>query len=134
MRLLLIRDTMKPGVTLGRLYASVVYTLEDEDRQLEKFPGAKIVGQTAIPRGDYPVTMEFASHFQRTLPYLHDVPNFTGIFIHAGNIPADTAGCLLVGTDRQGDAIVDSITALDAVVAIVTAAIARGEPVILEVR
>jgi hypothetical protein len=72
------------------------YTLEDTDRKLEE-GGEKVAGQTCIPRGRYRITLTMSNRFKRILPLLNDVPQFSEIRIHAGNTPADTEGCIIVG-------------------------------------
>ena len=96
MNLYVYRDTLKPGVTLGKLYIDGVYfceTLEDEMRT-----GPKVKGATAIPCGTYAVRLTMSPRFDRVMPLVANVPGFTGIRIHAGNDADDTEGCLLVGT------------------------------------
>ena len=57
----------------------------------------KIAGKTAIPTGRYKVVMSYSSTYKRRMPYLLNVPHFTGIMIHTGNTADDTRGCILVG-------------------------------------
>ena len=57
----------------------------------------KIAGKTAIPTGRYRVVMSYSKTYKRRMPYLLNVPHFTGIMIHTGNSPDDTRGCILVG-------------------------------------
>lgn len=83
------------------------YTLEDPVRT-----GPKIPGKTAIPIGRYEVTITHSQRFDRPLPLLLDVPDFSGIRIHAGNTAADTSGCILVGISRGPDAVLESLSAL----------------------
>lgn len=112
MELFLTRYDLTPARTLGMLAIGGVfqcYTLEDAVRE-----GPKVPGQTAIPYGRYQVVLTMSQRFGHVLPLLLDVPNFTGIRIHAGNTAADTEGCILVGTEREGDAILHSRVALDA--------------------
>ena len=92
--------------TIGRLYINGEYqcdTLEDPVRD-----GPKIPGETAIAEGTYKVTLAYSPHFKRYLPLLHDVPDFTGILIHAGNTPKDTRGCILVGENKVKGQVVNS--------------------------
>ena len=39
------------------------------------------------------------------VPLLQNVPGFTGIEIHIGNLPKDTKGCTVVGMTRNTDAV-----------------------------
>ena len=57
----------------------------------------KIAGKTAIPTGRYRVVMSYSKTYKRRMPFLQNVPHFTGIMIHTGNSPEDTRGCILVG-------------------------------------
>ncbi len=58
----------------------------------------------AIPAGFYPVTLTMSPRFGEVLPLIGNVVGRTGIRIHAGNYPRDTAGCILVGVADIGDA------------------------------
>ena len=85
MELTLTRTTKRKGCTLGVLVVDgkeMCDTMEPTWRDLKK--ERKVKGCTAIPEG-------------RWLPLLLNVPFFEGIRIHAGNLPADTEGCILVG-------------------------------------
>ncbi len=75
-------------------------------------PGEKIPGETAIPFGIYDVILSYSLRFKQELPLLKNVPNFEGVRIHAGNTIKDTEGCILVGTDYAGDALLESRKAL----------------------
>lgn len=98
MRLTLERIQSDPDVTIGRLLVDGqwdCWTLEDPVRERYGAPvGAwKIPGQTAIPRGLYPLAITWSPRFTRDLPLLQYVPGFTGVRIHPGNTPRDTEGC-----------------------------------------
>lgn len=84
--------------TIGKLYIEESYycdTLEDTVRK-----GEKIKGKTAIPAGTYKVKKTFSSRFQKKLPEILNVPNFSGVRIHAGNTAEDTEGCILLGLNK----------------------------------
>ena len=91
--------------TIGELYIDgkfECYTLEDVERD------KKIDGKTAIPKGTYKVIINHSNRFNRLLPLLLDVPNYTGVRIHSGNTAQDTEGCILVGKKRGIDVLYDS--------------------------
>ena len=97
-RLTLTRTSRQEGYTTGVLHEGgtiLCYTLEPPWRDLahEK----KVMGKTAIPEGTYRVRMAPSRKFHRMMPYLMEVPNFTGVMIHPGNSVEDTEGCILVG-------------------------------------
>lgn len=95
----LTRDKKLPHDTTGQLRDErgnlLCLILEDVVRD-----GPKVYGKTAIPPGRYRVVFTYSNRFQRELPLLMQVPNFTGILIHSGNSAKDTEGCLLPGLAR----------------------------------
>lgn len=114
--------------TIGRLYLDGKYfcdTLEDKVRKLPaqcpstpkgincKCP-EKVYGKTAIPEGEYKVTMEYSPRFKRVLPRLRDVPHFIGILIHPGNDESNTEGCILVGKNKVKGKVLESRATSDA--------------------
>ena len=127
-------------MTFGKLFADgqfLVYTLEDEVREVQGQPVAswKIKGQTAIPSGEYRITLEHSPRFGPNTLTVHDVPGFVGVRIHAGNTVADTEGCPLLGMAVNAHGIVGgtSSPAVKLVKQLVGAAIARGELVLMDV-
>ena len=64
-----------------------------------------------IPAGTYELKVTWSPAFKRWLPLLMAVPGRSGIRIHAGNIPYDTKGCILVGW-RYGSELMRSIETL----------------------
>jgi hypothetical protein len=108
----LLRTELQPTCTIGVLSidgAFECFTLEDRVRE-----GPKIAGETAIPAGRYAVKMRWSNRFAMALPHLQDVPGFASILIHAGNTDKDTAGCVLVGQQHEGDHLLRSRAALEA--------------------
>lgn len=131
MILTLQRKPSYNGTTLGVLLVDGVRfaeTLEDQVR-----PDGKIFGETAIPAGRYPVTITKSRRFDKMLPLVENVPGFSGIRIHSGNTTDDTEGCILVGQYHVGAALANSRIAMEALMAKLAPAIARGEDVTLTV-
>ena len=109
----------------------------------------KIAGKTAIPTGRYRVVMSYSKTYKRRMPFLQNVPHFTGIMIHTGNSADDTRGCILVGKavrpqkpeeeSLTGKATVigrltDSRVTFNRLYEIIKEAMKKGESVVVEVR
>ena len=77
------------------------FTLEDVARPT----GVKVPNATAIPPGEYDVTIDYSDKFKKLMPHILYVPNFEGIRIHPGNTSEDTSGCVLVGLEKGEDRI-----------------------------
>lgn len=110
MKLTLRRKFGIDDATIGELLIDGMfecYTLEDVERE------EKIAGVTAIPAGEYPVRLTWSPAFGRNLPLICDVKGFSGVRIHAGNTPAHTEGCVLVGQSFNGPALRNSKVAFD---------------------
>lgn len=92
--------------TIGDLYIGENYechTLEDTCRYHEK-----ITGKTAIPEGRYEIIINWSNRFKREMPLLLNVPDFSGVRIHQGNIDKNTDGCILVGRTQSVNFIGES--------------------------
>ena len=139
---ILNRDTYRGGTTLGTLTfpdGYVCQTLEDIVRGW----GIKDGGTTAIPVGEYRMTVSVSQRFKREMVMVYNQPNkfelkangieFKGIRIHGGNTNADTWGCIIVARRR-----VDNHTIQGSEESRVTAAVkdyeSKGFDVILTVR
>lgn len=138
MKLVLIRDQADPDGTFGKLYVNGLFqchTLEDVDRRLEN-GGKKVAGETAIPRGTYKVIIDMSTRFKKLMMHVLEVPQFSGIRLHAGNTTADTEGCILLGNGRNttADTLLDSRTAVSKLFEAVNTALGKGEEVTLEVK
>lgn len=100
MKLELKRFEFGDTFTIGKFYIDGIYhcySLEDKVRE-----GKKVNGQTAIPNGTYDVIVDVSTRFGKSLPHILNVPNFTGVRIHAGNTSKDTEGCILLGHTWAG--------------------------------
>lgn len=118
MELLLDRKYCKEKYTVGQLFIDGVFfsnTLEDKVRDINKngkFDNGeyKVYAETAIPYGEYEITLDVVSpkfskyQFYKEvcngkLPRLLNVPHFEGILIHCGSTANNSAGCILVGNN-----------------------------------
>ncbi len=118
MKIVVIRDTFGSNYTTSQVFVDGVkecVALEDKVREVEgqSVYQWKIAAETAMPRGVYKVIIDHSNRFDRDLPLLINVPGFDGVRIHPGNTDKDTHGCLLVGTERNGDFISESRKAFD---------------------
>lgn len=127
-------------MTFGELLADgqfICYTLEDEVREVEGQSVAtwKIKGETAIPAGEYRITLEHSPRFGPNTLTVHDVPGFVGVRIHAGNTVADTEGCPLLGMAVNAQGIVGGTSgpAVKLVKQLVGDALSRGDLVLMDV-
>lgn len=117
MKIDLWRKYRKDGYTIGKLKINgkdICDTLEDTDRSLEQgmteadIKNRKIYGKTAIPVGEYRVTMSYSNRFKKVMPLLLDVKGFSGIRIHSGNTADDTEGCILCGKNTEKGKVTNS--------------------------
>lgn len=110
MEIKLYRDIAEKEFTMGKLSINGIsygYTCEDEKRM------TKVKGETAIPAGRYRVIYRevdsdmtrrykkrFAPWFKWHL-WVTNVPGFNYIYLHVGNTPEDSDGCILIGAHRD---------------------------------
>lgn len=135
MKLLLERRFKGDAYTVGTLYVNgkrFCDTLEDRVRDLAGGE-VKVPGETAIPEGVYKVIVNRSPKFGRELPRLLDVPMFEGVLIHRGNTAADSAGCILVGENKEKGKVINSTPYEERLVALCKAAQSRGETIEIEV-
>ena len=132
MNLTLLRRHFTEKATEGDLHLGdtfICHTIEDRTRDGDIFQ-TKVKCETAIPYGKYRVVLEDSPRFGPDTLTLLAVPNFEKIRIHAGNTPADTEGCILVGLlrTRTDDAFIgQSKVALLTLRNAVVPRIAKGE-------
>ena len=120
MKIVIKREVYRETYTIGKLYIDndfFCWTLEDKDRGLtqnmsvEQIKSMKVPGETAIPSGEYQVTLDVVSPkfskyrfymdaCQGRLPRLLNVKGFEGVLIHCaeGSKGAELLqGCIGVG-------------------------------------
>ena len=135
MNIELNRITRKLSYTIGRLFVDGKYfcdTLEDRCRDLDK--EKKVMNETAIPEGIYEVIVNVSAKFRRKLPLLLDVPHFSGIRIHRGNMDKDTSGCILVGENKQQGRVINSTGYELKLTEMIEKAMLSGEKIVIQVR
>lgn len=103
MRLELIRKFEQRQGTIGELRVlndndQVIFVCNTLEHLIRE---KKIKGITAIAAGTYKVKYSMSAKYKKQMPYLLDVPEFTGIMIHTGNTLDDTEGCILVGNHTK---------------------------------
>lgn len=141
MKLELKRDVFANDFTLGTLLANgkhLGFTCEDTDRKLEDDKdgdgnaideGEKVYSKTAIPRGRYRVALSFSHKFQKVLPEVLGVPQFSGIRIHGGNTADNSLGCPLLGASRTANGVANCKAVNDRLIALIQEAEDNGEEV-----
>ena len=140
MKLVIERKWCNPDCTIGLMTVNGMneyFTLEDQIRP-DPNPEtpvneAKVMHETAIPKGSYNVLITKSKRFGYETPILENVPGFEGIRIHRGNTAADSSGCILVGRHKGPNWVSESRAAFNDIYRDIKAAIDRGEQVILEI-
>lgn len=149
MEIVVERRWKKATYTIGNLYVNgqrfsdghnYCNTLEDADSGLRQDMSTQTLllmkkpGVTAIPTGKYKVTITYSPKFKRELPLVNDVPAFSGIRIHPGNLAADTDGCLLIGRNTANGMVSNSRYWFNLLYAQIEKALAKGEGVTLTIK
>ena len=153
MEITLHRKYPKDSYTIGNLYIDGKWfcnTIEDKDRGLyqgmdkETISQIKVYAETAIPYGRYRVTLNVQSPKFKTykkyefckgyLPRLLNVPGFDGILIHIGNKATKSAGCILVGVNREKGKVLDSEKTFKALYQILDEANKKGEQIWINIQ
>lgn len=151
MNLILTRFSDNGKSTLGLLHHKetgkfIGYTLEDEFREV------KVKGETRIPSGYYelkirkedtPLTIKHRTDYGSWFKYhieVTGVPNFTGIYLHAGNNDTHSDGCLLIGHTQNnhntipGNPLVSSVSGTKSVYELVYPQLEAGHKVFIQIR
>ena len=152
MKLLLNRMYKCSTYTIGKLFINDEYfcdTCEDKDRGLnsnmsiDEIGKIKIPSETAIPTGIYEISMNIQSQKFKTykqyqfcngyLPRLLNIPCFDGILIHIGNTSSSSAGCILVGENKEKGQVINSTATFKKLYPILKEAFDRGEKIEIEI-
>ena len=136
LQLTIIRKTNKPDRTIGQLFANgrqICDTIEDTDRGLHQGMSAmeikrkKVANQTAIPIGSYRLTVTPSTTYGRNLIEVKDVLGFSGVKVHAKDIPACRHGCIVPCQINDDGEITNSTHFEELLTSMVSAARASGE-------
>lgn len=132
-KITLRRKVITDKSTIGELdvFGYNVITLEDTKRQ------HKVWGETRIPAGTYKLQLRAAGGMHERykakygskhhgMLHLKEVPFFEWVYIHIGNTPEDTEGCILVGKQAGEDQIYSSRDAYWAIYPSIQEAIQDG--------
>lgn len=151
LRLLLQRLSDNDHTTIGFIIRKEThnllgFTCEDTHRDV------KVKGETRIPAGTYelkirkedtPLTIKHRTYYGAWFKYhieITAIPNFTGVYFHAGNDEGDTAGCVLVGNTLnnhkaiQGKPLNSSIDGTRRFYAVVYPHLEAGGKAFIEIR
>lgn len=114
MKIEIERDNFTSESTSGRLFVNGIeecFSLEPPDRDVKP---------RCIPVGEYRVEIDktpphLAERFPEygLMPHVLNVEGFDGIYIHPGNFPRDTLGCVLPGRPRGKDYVAHSCTVFE---------------------
>lgn len=152
MELLLDRKYCKEKYTVGRLFIDNIFfsnTLEDKVRDVNKngkFDNGeyKVYAETAIPYGEYEITLDVVSpKFSKyqfynevcngKLPRLLNVPNFEGVLIHCGSNADNSAGCILVGNNTVKGGLTNSKETFKKLYSILDKANKNNEKIVIKI-
>lgn len=154
MKLTLKRIAKRDTYTIGRLYINGEYfcdTLEDKDRglkqnmSLSEIKAKKVYGKTAIPAGEYEITLHiispkyskkpwFVKFCGAKMPRILNIPGYDGVLIHEGNSDKDTCGCVLVGKNTVVGKVLESKNTFAKLYPILKAASDKGERITINIK
>ena len=154
MKLTLKRIAKRDTYTIGRLYINGEYfcdTLEDKDRglkqsmSLSEIKAKKVYGKTAIPAGEYEITLHiispkyskkpwFVKFCGAKMPRILNIPGYDGVLIHEGNSDKDTCGCVLVGKNTVVGKVLESKNTFAKLYPILKATSDKGERITINIK
>ena len=138
MKIQVNRDWEKSEYTIGNVLINskpFCNSLEPKSRGLSKnmslqdILSIKVPSETAIPIGTYRVSLKYSSSFKRDMPYIEDVPGFSGVLIHWGNTKKDTKGCILLGKNTKVGQVLESKATFSKFMNLLDQAISKGEDI-----
>lgn len=153
MKIALKRIFTNNQYTIGHIYIDGTYvcdSIEDSDRglkdsmSLDEIKARKIKDRTAIPQGNYKVTMNVISpRFSKKkyykefcggrLPRLVGVKGFDGVLIHIGNDQNSSSGCILLGYNKEKGKVLNSREAFEKLYMMLDSANRHGEKIEIKI-
>jgi Family of unknown function (DUF5675) len=130
MKITVQRDTYHLTCTMGEMTIDTVPSFKAYTLELPR--GSGLPG-SCIPAGTYKVGIYPSPHFKRMMPLIEGIPGRSEIEIHWGNFPRNTEGCILVGTVRTLDAILDTKAKFDELFPLIETAV-KGNNCWIEVK
>lgn len=110
---MLIRDSFSSVSTDGILFADGLALCNTLEPAIGK--KVKYCKGCCIPPGIYSVDFHYSPKFGKYMLTLCGVRGRSGILIHSGNTPKDSAGCILVGKRENVGVLVNSRDTLNMV-------------------
>lgn len=154
MEIFVKRIAKKADYTIGKVYINGVYlcdSIEDKDRglkqsmSLSEIRNVKIPKQTAIPSGNYEVTLNvksptfsqkqfYKNYCDGRVPRLLNVPGFDGILMHCGSTQNSSAGCIILGYNTVVGRVTNSETAFKIFYSNLKVASDKGERITITIK
>lgn len=154
MEIVVKRIAKKPDYTIGRVYVNGVYlcdSIEDKDRGLKQsmtlgeIRKIKVAKQTAIPSGNYELTLHvksptfsqkafYKNYCDGYVPRILNVPGFDGILMHCGSTQNSSAGCIILGYNTVVGRVTNSETAYKIFYSNLKAASDKGERITITIK
>lgn len=134
MEIRIIRTFKGRDYTVGDLFIDGAWQCNTlEPHAIDWTREKKTLGKTAIPEGRYELKLAMSRRYGCLMPYLLDVPHFTGIMIHKGMTVKDTKGCILVGHHKLKATLLRTRQTFDVIMEHIVAARRRNEKVTVSV-
>ena len=142
----------KDSLTTG-LLMNGIKVLDTENHNMEEYNSEepyieyfkKVYGKTAIPAGEYEITLHiispkyskkpwFVKFCGAKMPRILNIPGYDGVLIHEGNSDKDTCGCVLVGKNTVVGKVLESKNTFAKLYPILKAASDKGERITINIK
>lgn len=115
MKLMLVRDSFSEGSTAGVLFIDSCPFCNTLEPAISIGKKVKYGKGCCVAPGIYSIDFHYSPKFGKYMLTLCGVRGRSGILIHSGNTPNDTAGCILVGQRENIGVLSNSRSTLDKV-------------------